>query len=178
MGSEMCIRDRNVRVVEASYSFNWSKLNNHGIREATGEVYVFLNNDVSVIDGEWLGRLVEKAVQKEIGVVGAMLLFPDDTIQHAGVVLGMTGYAAHVYSGVAVKDAGQLYVSPEITRNVLACTGACYAISKKTIKDIGEFDEKFIICGSDVEICLRAYEKGYRNVYEANAKLYLSLIHI
>lgn len=163
---------QNVRVVEASYSFNWSKLNNHGMREATGDVYVFLNNDVSVIDGEWLGRLVEKAVQKEIGVVGAMLLFPDDTIQHAGVVLGMTGYAAHVYSGVAVKDAGQLYVSPEITRNVLACTGACYAISKETIKDIGEFDEKFIICGSDVEICIRAYEKGYRNVYEANAKLY------
>lgn len=169
---EIKSRYNNVKIVDASYSFNWSKLNNHGIRESTGDVYVFLNNDVSIIDGEWLGRMVEKAVQKNVGVVGAMLLFPDDTIQHAGVVVGMNGYASHVYSGATVEETGEIYISPLITRNVLACTGACYAISKDTIKAIGGFDEKFIICGSDVEICIRAYEKGYRNLYESKAKLY------
>ncbi len=168
------IQDRweNIRVEKADYEFNWSKLNNHGIRLAKGEIYVFLNNDVKVIEPTWLTRLVEHAVQPETGVTGGLLLYEDDTIQHAGVVIGMGGWADHVYKGQQLIHKGIPYVSPMVARNVTACTGACMAISREVIDKIGGFDERFIICGSDVEICIRAVENGYRNIYEPRVKLY------
>ena len=162
----------NLRVVEAKYEFNWSKLNNHGIREAKGDVFIFLNNDVKVIEPTWLERLVERAVQPEIGVAGGLLLYEDNTIQHAGVVVGMGGWADHVYKSAAPVHNGTPYISAMVTRNVSACTGACMAISREVIEKIGGFDERFIICGSDVEICLRAMDDGYRNVYIPQVKLY------
>ena len=162
----------NIRVVEASYEFNWSKLNNHGIRLAKGDVFVFLNNDVKVIEPTWLGRLVEHALQPNTGVVGGLLLYEDNSIQHAGVVIGMGGWADHVYKGMIPSHVETPFISPMITRNVTACTGACMAISRKTIEKIGDFDERFIICGSDVEICIRAIDEGYKNVYVPQVKLY------
>ena len=162
----------NVRVVEAKYAFNWSKLNNHGIKQAKGEVFVFLNNDVKILEPSWLQRLVERAIQPEIGVVGGLLLYEDGSVQHAGVVVGMGGWADHVYKGALPVHRGTPFISPMVTRNVTACTGACMAISKKVIEKIGDFDERFIICGSDVEICIRAIENGYRNVYIPQVRLY------
>lgn len=161
-----------VKVLDASYEFNWSKLNNHGIREAKGEVYVVLNNDVQIISGEWLERLAEKALRPETGIVGGMLLFFDNTIQHAGVVLGMKEWAAHVYSGETPQKVCTPFVSPLYSRNVMACTGACYAVSKNVIEQIGGFDERFIICGSDIELCVRAYKNGLYNVYDPKILLY------
>lgn len=162
----------NVKVVEAYYEFNWSKLNNHGMREANGDVFVFLNNDVKVIEPSWLDRLVEQAVQPNAGVVGGQLLYEDGTIQHAGVVIGMGGWADHVFKGMQPIHQGTPFVSPMVTRNVTACTGACMAISKEVIDKIGGFEERFIICGSDVEICIRAIQEGYRNVYIPQVQLY------
>lgn len=161
-----------VTVEKASFPFNWSKLNNFGMTKAHGDVYIFLNNDVEVIAKEWMTRLVEKTTQKGVGVVGALLLYEDNTIQHAGVVLGMGGWAEHVFKGMKPVHYGSPFVSPMVTRNVSAVTGACMAISKQTIREIGEFDDNFIICGSDVEICLRAMEKGYRNIYDPYVQLY------
>ena len=109
-------------MVEAYYEFNWSKLNNHGIREANGDVFVFLNNDVKVIEPSWLDRLVEQAVQPNAGVVGGQLLYEDGTIQHAGVVIGMGGWADHVFKGMQPIHQGTPFVSPMVTRNVTACT--------------------------------------------------------
>ena len=86
----------NVIVKDAAFEFNWSRLNNYGMKFATGDVYVCLNNDVEVIEPEWLTRLVEKAIRKDVGVVGGLLLYEDNTIQHAGVVIGMGGWADHV----------------------------------------------------------------------------------
>lgn len=161
-----------IRVVEAKYQFNWSALNNHGIKEAKGDVFIFMNNDMEIISEDWMLRLAEKAVQPEIGVVGGLLLFEDDTIQHAGVVVGINGYADHVFKGYNPVHYGSPFISPMVTRNVLACTGALMAISRKTIEKIGDFDDDFIICGSDVEICLRAYYRGLRNVYDPHVRLY------
>lgn len=155
----------NISVIDASFAFNWSKLNNLGIDNAKGDVFVFLNNDVEILDGEWLTRLVENAIRDDIGVVGGLLTYPDGTIQHAGVVLGMGGWADHVYKGHPAVHCGNPFVSPMVNRDVSAVTGACYAISKKRIDDIGRFDENFIVCGSDVELCLRAMKKGYNNLY-------------
>lgn len=162
----------NLRVIKAAFEFNWSKLNNFGISHAKGDVFLFLNNDVEVISGDWLTRLAEKTVQDKVGVVGALLLYEDGTIQHGGVVAGMGGWADHVFKGMQPVHYGSPFVSPMVTRNVTAVTGACMAISRKTIEEIGGFDETFIICGSDVEICIRAIRHGYRNIYDPYIKLY------
>lgn len=163
---------KRIIVVEAAYEFNWSKLNNHGMQVAAGTVYIFMNNDVKIITSDWMTRLVEKAVQKRVGVVGGLLLYEDHTIQHAGVVVGMGGWADHVFKGMKPIHHGSPYVSPVITRNVTACTGALMAISKETIDRIGGFDEEFIICGSDIELCIRAIYAGLDNIYDPYVKLY------
>ncbi|MGI6096125.1 MAG: glycosyltransferase [Lachnospiraceae bacterium] len=162
----------NVRVEEAAFPFNWSRLNNVGIEKARGDVFIFLNNDVEIISRDWMRRLVEISTQPGVGVAGGLLLFEDNTIQHAGVVVGMGGWAEHVFRGMEPVHYGSPYVSPMVTRNVMAVTGACMAISRKTIEKIGNFNDQFIICGSDVEICIRAYEHGLRNVYCPYVQLY------
>ena len=162
----------NVIVKDAAFEFNWSRLNNYGMKFATGDVYVCLNNDVEVIEPEWLTRLVEKAIRKDVGVVGGLLLYEDNTIQHAGVVIGMGGWADHVFKGMKPQHYGSPFVSPMVTRNVSAVTGACLAVSKATIEKIGGFDEKFIVCGSDIELALRANQHGLVNIYDPNVHLY------
>lgn len=161
-----------VRVILADMPFNWSKLNNFGISQAEGEIFIFLNNDTVVITPDWIERLCENALRDDVGAVGPLLLYEDNTIQHAGVVVGMNGWADHVFKGMDAVHNGCPFVSPIVSRNVLAVTGACMAISKKTLLKIGLFDEEFVICGSDVEICLRANEQGLYNVYDASVRLY------
>ncbi|OUQ46180.1 glycosyltransferase family 2 protein [Lachnoclostridium sp. An118] len=162
----------NIKIVDADFDFNWSRLNNFGMQYSSGDVYVFLNNDVKIIENTWLDRLVEQVTQPEIGIAGGMLLYEDGTIQHAGVVIGMGGWADHIYKGAAPDDIKGPFISPLITRNVMGCTGACMAVSKDTIQKIGGFDERFIVCGSDVEICIRAIENDLRNVYLPKVMLY------
>ncbi|QSF44672.1 glycosyltransferase [Paenibacillus tianjinensis] len=161
-----------VRIIDANYEFNWSKLNNHGIREAAGDVYVFLNNDTLIISEDWLERLVEKTQREDVGTVGGLLLYEDHTIQHAGVVIGLGGWADHIFKGMKPNHFGSPYISPMVTRNVTASTGACLAISQKALDKIGLFNEEFIICGSDVEISLRSLEHGLVNIYDPHVKLF------
>jgi len=163
--------DSRIKVIDANFGFNWSRLNNYGMKYANGEVYVFLNNDTEVITEDWLNRLAENALRDDIGVVGALLLYSDNTIQHAGVVVGVRGWADHIFKGMQPIHYGCPFVSPMVNRNVLAVTGACMAISRKTIRKIGDFNENFTICGSDVEICIRAYEAGLYNLYNSRVKL-------
>lgn len=162
----------NIRVVDALFEFNWSRLNNFGIRHAKGDLFIFMNNDMDVIAPDWMDRLAEKAMRKGIGVVGGLLLYEDGTIQHAGVVSGMGGWADHVFKGMKPVHYGSPFISPMVTRNVTAVTGACMAISRETIETIGNFDEHFIICGSDIEICIRAINRGYVNVYDPYVQLH------
>ncbi|MBS5214413.1 MAG: glycosyltransferase [Clostridiales bacterium] len=162
----------NVRVEDALFEFNWSKLNNFGIRHAKGDLFIFMNNDMDVITPDWMERLAEKAMRKGTGVVGGLLLYEDGTIQHAGVIAGMGGWADHVFKGMKPVHYGSPFISPMVTRNVTAVTGACMAISRETIETIGNFDEHFIICGSDIEICIRAINRGYVNVYDPYVQLH------
>lgn len=162
----------NVKVIDALFKFNWSKLNNLGISKATGDVFIFMNNDMEVISPEWMQRLAEKALRKGTGVVGGLLLYEDGTIQHAGVVTGIGGWADHIFKGMKPVHYGSPFISPMVTRNVTAVTGACMAVSRKTIERIGNFDEEFIVCGSDIEICIRAINRGLVNVYDPYVKLY------
>ncbi len=165
-------QDERIRVIDANMEFNWSKLNNFGVSRSNGDVFVFLNNDTRIISGDWLERLSENALRPDVGAVGALLLYPDDTIQHAGVVVGVGCGAEHIYKGMGQEYCGSPFVSPMVSRNVLAVTGACMAISRRTMERVGGFDEGFIICGSDVEWCIRAHENGLLNRYDARVRLY------
>lgn len=160
-----------LRVLQAAIPFNWSALNNIAAQEARGDVLVFLNNDTEFDRPGWLERLLEVSLRRDVGVCGPLLLYPDGTIQHAGVVVGMGGWADHVFKGQAPVHHQHLFTSPAMRRNVLAVTGACMAIEKRKFKELGGFDESFMVCGSDVELCLRAHAAGYLNVYVPEARL-------
>lgn len=166
---EAMSRRESFRVICADVPFNWSALNNLAAREARGEVLVFLNNDTEIIDGQWLQRLAENALRPDVGVCGPLLLYGDRTIQHAGVVIGMGGWADHVFKGETPVHNQNLFVSPVLQRQVLAVTGACMVVARDTFEWLGGFDESFIVCGSDVELCLRAHARGLATVYVARS---------
>ncbi len=161
-----------IKVTDAFYPFCWSKMNNQGIDQAGGDVFIFLNNDTRVISTDWIERLSEQALRDDVGAVGPLMLYQDGTIQHAGVVLGHGGWADHIFKGMHPVHYGSPFVSPMVKRNVLAVSGSCMAISRNTVEKIGNFDEEFLICGSDVEICIRAYENGLKNIYDPFVQLY------
>jgi len=169
---ELQQREPRVRIISAPIPFNWSKLNNIGASHALGSILIFLNNDTQVISPSWIESMSGFARMPNVGTVGALLLFEDGTIQHSGVVVGMGGWADHVFRTRSANHITGPFVSPIITRNVLAVTGACVAISRERFDDLGGFDESFIICGSDVELGLRAHQRGFFNVMCAEAKLF------
>lgn len=164
-------RWNNLRVVPARFPFNWSQLNNFGMEQAAGDVFIFLNNDTIVRTPDWMERLAENALRGDIGAVGPMLLYEDGTIQHAGVALGLSGWADHLYKGAQAGTPDGLFIGPGVPRDVLAVTGACMAVSRAAVHKIGPFDERFVVCGSDIEFCLRAHEKGFFNLYDAHVRL-------
>jgi glycosyltransferase involved in cell wall biosynthesis len=163
--------DARVRIAPAPIDFNWSRLNNLAARQCAGGVLIFLNNDTEVITPDWIERLAEVALLPDVATVGAMLLYGDGTIQHAGVVVGMGGWADHVYKGCLPVHHPSPFVSPVTTRNVLANTGACMAVERAKFDRLGGFDEAFVVCGSDVELGLRAHRAGMQNVFLASARL-------
>ncbi|MEX0385336.1 glycosyltransferase [Spiribacter pallidus] len=162
-----------VRVIRADMAFNWSAVNNLGAEAADGEVLVFLNNDTEVLSPDWLLALAGYAALPDVGVAGGLLFYPDGTLQHSGVVLGMGGWADHVFKGAAAAHPGvdNPFVSPVITRNVLAVTGACMAVRRSVYDAIGGLDEAFLICGSDVAFALAARKEAGHNVLVAEARL-------
>ncbi|MCZ6888596.1 MAG: glycosyltransferase [Gammaproteobacteria bacterium] len=161
-----------LRWICADEPFNWSRLNNLGIERTEGDVCVFLNNDTRSITRNWLRRVAEYALRPDVGVVGTMLRYPDDSLQHAGVVVGYGGCADHIYLGVPADHSQPMFVPPSLPRNVMAVTGACMAISRTTLEAIGNFDEALRVVGGDVELCIRAWRRGLVNVYLGDVELY------
>ena len=160
------------KVLDASFPFNWSRLNNIGAAAAQGEVLVFMNNDMEVIASDWLEWLGGYALREDIGVVGAQLLRADETLQHAGVVLGLGGWCDHIFDRRRPDFHETQFVSPSLIRNVSAVTGACMAIESRKFRQVGGFDEAYQICGSDIEYCLRLLQNDWRNVYLPPARLF------
>jgi GT2 family glycosyltransferase/glycosyltransferase involved in cell wall biosynthesis len=156
------VSDPQIRLLHYDRPFNYSKINNWAAGEAAGEVLVFLNNDTKILSPSWLDEFVGWSGQQGVGLVGAKLLLPDGRVQHAGVVIGVMGYAAHVFAG----QHEPFIPHPEIrhTRSWSAVTGACAAIRKSTFDLVGGFDERFLVTGSDVELGLRLTRRGYRNI--------------
>jgi O-antigen biosynthesis protein len=143
--------------------FNYSQVNNAGVRRTSGEVLVFLNDDTEVLDPSWMKEMVGWAVEPEIGIVGLQLIGPDDRIQHAGVILGLNGFADHVFEGMR-PHSDSLFGSTDWYRDTLAVTGACCAVERSVFDRLGGFDERFILCGSDVALGLDATLVGLRNL--------------
>ncbi len=156
-------------VVPFNGPFNFSAACNAGAAAAHGDLLLFLNNDVEVIQPDWLEELVRWAERPEIGVVGAKLLFPDRTIQHAGVVFGL-GLVGHIFSRAPEGTSGP-FGSTESYRNYLAVTGACQMMRREVFQKLGGFDERLRLSFSDVLLCMKAWDAGYRVMYTPHARL-------
>ncbi|MCJ2072878.1 glycosyltransferase family 2 protein [Methylobacterium sp. J-030] len=163
--------DPRVRVMPVPGAFNFSDLSNRGAAAATGPILLFLNNDIEVLEPGWLTELVRHAVRPEIGAVGAKLLYPDRTIQHGGIVLGIGGVAGHGHLGVPDADPGY-FCRMVIAHEVSAVTGACLAMRADVFAEVGGFDATALkVAFNDVDLCLKIRRAGYRIVWTPFAKL-------
>jgi GT2 family glycosyltransferase len=151
--------------------FNFSLINNYAVEKAQGEYLLFLNNDTEVITPDWLECLLEQAQRPSIGAVGPLLVYPDNSVQHAGVVLGIQGVANHGHRHVSSELPGY-FGQISTPNNYLALTGACLMCRRDVFWAIGGFDENLAVAYNDVDLCLKMIEKGYRNIYIPHAKLY------
>jgi len=153
-----------IQLVRHAGPFNYARLNNLGVRHSTGEVLVLLNNDILVDDPHWLELLIGQAMQDDVAVVGAKLLFPDRTVQFGGTILGIQGVAGHAHVGLKEDDGGYRGVA-NVTHEVAAVTGACLAIRRKIFDELGGLDPALAVACNDVQLCVEALKRGYRNVY-------------
>ena len=162
----------NIKIIKCDGDFNFSKLNNNAVKDATGEILVLLNNDIEVINEDWLSILVSHAVRTEVGCVGGKLIYPNNTIQHAGVVLGIGGVAGHPYRGFPSDHLGY-FSRLMITHNVEAVTGACLAVRKTVFNEVEGLNENDLkVAFNDVDFCLNVSKSGYRNIMDPNVLLF------
>ena len=151
--------------------FNYSQINNYAVENAEGDYLLFLNNDTEVITPDWIEAMVEQAQRESIGAVGSLLLYPDDTVQHAGVVLGIGGVAGHSHKNFPATVPG--YISQLIsTNNYSAVTAACLMCRRDVFEEVGGFETKLAIAFNDVDFCLKIVSRGYRNIYLPHVVLY------
>lgn len=153
-------KNEKIEIVEyKEQGFNYSRLNNFGVKNATGDYIVLLNNDTEIITKDWIETMVGNCQRKDVGIVGAKLLYENDTVQHVGVVLGLTGVAGHVNLGIGADEIG--YMGRNIiTQNYSAVTGAMLMISKEDYERIGGLDEEFPVAYNDVDLCLKIRKLG------------------
>ena len=157
------------RVVEIGETFNWSRFNNIGARHAGGEYLLFLNDDIEVLDDSWLDGLLEHAQRDEVGVVGPQLLYPDGTVQHAGMFLsGNVGRHAFRFSP---KDEPGPFGLALTQRNAIAVTGACLMTRRGVFDELGGFDEQHAVINNDLDFCLRARRGGRTVIYTPHVSL-------
>ena len=169
-------KDKRIKILEWKERFNYSSVNNFGVRYTNGEYVILLNNDTQVISPDWIEGMLEHAQRDKVGAVGVKLYYPNDLVQHAGVVLGINcgtgrGVAGHAFKNFPRNVQG-FPVQKDIIRNYSAVTAACLMISKKKFLEVGGLEEKFRIAFNDVDFCLKLLEKGYYNVYTPYVELY------
>lgn len=159
-----------VRIVPDSGDFNFSRLINKGAEHATGDVLLLLNNDTEAVQQGWLQEMLQHVCRQDIGCVGAKLLYPDMTIQHAGVILGLGGYAAHSHRGSNRYEAGY-FVRAQVVQNMSAVTAACLMVRRDVFTEVNGFSESYAVAYNDVDFCLKVLSAGYRNLYTPFAEL-------
>ncbi|MEA9729996.1 glycosyltransferase [Xanthomonas campestris] len=160
-----------LRVLRYPHPFNYAAMNNLAAQHARGEYLVLLNNDTAILQENWLDALLNHAQRPEVGVVGAKLLYPNGTVQHAGVVLGLRGPAEHPFNGQALDAAGYMY-RLQVDQNYSAVTGACMMVRASLYSEVGGLDEDvFKVSYNDVDLCLKIRQAGYLVVWTPHAVL-------
>ena len=162
----------NISILEYHYPFNYSAINNFGVKHAKGEIIGLINNDVELISSGWLNEMVSHVQREKVGAVGAMLYYDNNTIQHAGVLLGLGGVAGHSHKNF--KRGSDGYFSRlKIVQNLSAVTAACLLVKKELYEEVGGLNEKDLtVAFNDVDFCLKLLDKGYRNVWTPYVELY------
>ena len=160
-----------IRVVYWNKEFNYSAINNFGVRQAKGSYFVFLNNDIEVISEDWMDEMLGHCQRPGTGIVGVRLYYPDDTIQHAGIIVGIGGVGGCMFTGMKRSHSGYLH-KESLQQDLSAVTAACMMVSRKAFESAGGFEEKLAVAFNDIDFCLRVREKGYLVVYDPYAELY------
>ena len=165
-------RDARVKVLRWNHEFNYSAINNFGAKHSNGDIIGLINNDVEPIDGEWLTEMVSQASRPEVGCVGAKLYYPNGTIQHGGVVLGVGGVAGHAHRFFQHNEegyAGRL----QLVQNLTAVTAACLLVRREVFEKVDGLNEPDLaVAYNDVDLCLKVHKLGLRNLWTPYAELY------
>ncbi len=170
--SEYTSTKTNFRVLKWDKPFNYSAINNFAVSQAKGEVVGLVNNDIEVINKEWLSEMVSHALRPEIGCVGAKLYYPNDTIQHAGVILGIGGVAGHSHKYFHKSEPGY-FTRLHLVQNMSAVTAACLLVRRSVFEEVGGLNEQDLtVAFNDVDFCLKVHTAGYRNLFTPWAELY------
>lgn len=170
--SEYTSTKANFRVLKWDKPFNYSAINNFAVSQAQGEVVGLINNDIEVINEEWLSEMMSHALRPEIGCVGAKLYYPNDTIQHAGVILGIGGVAGHSHKYFHKSEPGY-FTRLHLVQNMSAVTAACLLVRKSVFEEVGGLNEQDLtVAFNDVDFCLKVHTAGYRNLFTPWAELY------
>ncbi len=161
----------NIQIVYYKGGFNFSAINNFAQKSAKGEYLLLLNNDIEVINGTWLDEMMGICTQDGVGIVGAKLYYPDDTLQHGGVITGLGGYAGHSHKYAKRGTSGYMFRTSTV-QNFSAVTAACLLVKTSVYLQVGGLDEEFTVAFNDVDFCLRVRNAGYRIVFTPYAELY------
>lgn len=168
---EISNNNKNIKVLKWEREFNYSAINNFGVKNSNGEYIVLLNNDIEVISSNWITELLMHAQRKSVGAVGAKLYYPDNSVQHCGVILGVGGIADHLGKEFDRYDVGHIG-RLMITQNISAVTAACMMIRRDVYEEVGGLSEEFVVAYNDIDLCMKIREKGYLIVLNPFAELY------
>ena len=163
--------NRKIHLLRWGKEFNYSAINNFAVAHAKGEYLLFLNNDVKSINPDWLEEMLGVCQRPEVGGVGAKLIYPDNTIQHAGCVIGMGGIAGHMFVDMPADHTGYLHKA-SLLQDMSAVTAACLLMKKEVFEQAGGFTEELAVAFNDVDLCLKVRKNGYLIVYDPYVKLY------
>lgn len=153
-------KNKKIKIVKYEENgFNYSKINNFGVKHAKGEYIILLNNDTKIITENWIEIMLGNCQREDVGIVGAKLLYDNQTVQHSGVVLGLTGVAGHINAGLEENNPGYM-ARNIICQNYSAVTGAMLMISKKDYEEVGGLDEEFPVAYNDIDLCLKIRERN------------------
>ena len=165
-------KDPRIRILTyPGKTFNYSAINNFGVQQAKGEYLLFLNNDIEVITPDWIEQMLGNCQRPEVGIVGAKLYYPDNTIQHAGIIIGIGGIAGHAFLGLARAKSGYLHKA-SLQMDYSAVTAACMMMKAEAFRNAGGFEEKLTVAFNDVDLCLRTVEQGWLVVYDPHVEMY------
>lgn len=165
------IKSEKIKVIHWTKGFNYSAINNYGVIHAKGEYLLFLNNDTEAMGDELLEELLSNCQRKQVGIVGAKLYYPDNTLQHAGIAIGIGGVAGNLFAKLPGEFTGYMHKA-DLQQNLSAVTAACMMVKRSVFEEAGGFTEDLAVAFNDVDFCLKVREKGYLIVYDPYARLY------